>query len=78
MGGFGVTASAQLVYFITAPAYPHATWVAVYPALLFAKITLEGFSKKITSLAVARERIHLRQPLATAKRATFLQTIGLL
>ena len=37
-GGFCVTAPAQmlgLTFFITAPAHPHTTSVAVYPALYF-------------------------------------------
>ena len=33
------------------------------------------FCKNIARLAVARERIYVRQPLATTKRATFLQNI---
>ena len=33
------------------------------------------FWKNIVRLAVAREHIHVWQPLATAKRATFLQNI---
>ena len=33
------------------------------------------FCKNIACLAVARERIYVWQPLATAKRATFLQNI---
>ena len=33
------------------------------------------FCKNIARLAVARERIHVWQPLATAKQATFLQNI---
>ena len=60
MGGFGVTAPAQLVYFITAPAYPHATWVAVYPAFLFHVMQIDDRVK--SPLRKNAELVRLQHP----------------
>ena len=44
--GYSSCLTALLVYFITAPAYPHATWVAVYPALFLLEMEASSGSQK--------------------------------
>ena len=42
---------------------------------IFWKISLGNIAKSVARLAIARERIYMWQPLATAKQVTFLQNI---